>query len=57
VKTILIASAAALMTSILCTPLVVVHFRRRGLGQPIRIDGPQTHLVKRGTPTRPDRAG
>jgi phospho-N-acetylmuramoyl-pentapeptide-transferase len=51
VKTILIAAVVALMTSILCTPLVVVYFRRRGFGQEIRIDGPQTHLVKRGTPT------
>ena len=50
-KTILIAAVVALMTSILCTPLVVVYFRRRGFGQEIRIDGPQTHLVKRGTPT------
>jgi phospho-N-acetylmuramoyl-pentapeptide-transferase len=39
------------MTSILCTPMVVVYFRRHGFGQEIRIDGPQTHLVKRGTPT------
>jgi phospho-N-acetylmuramoyl-pentapeptide-transferase len=51
VKTILIAAIFALMTSILCTPLVVVYFRRRGFGQEIRIDGPQSHLVKRGTPT------
>jgi phospho-N-acetylmuramoyl-pentapeptide-transferase len=51
VKTILIAAVIALMTSILCTPMVVVYFRRRGFGQEIRIDGPQTHLVKRGTPT------
>jgi UDP-N-acetylmuramyl pentapeptide phosphotransferase/UDP-N-acetylglucosamine-1-phosphate transferase len=51
VKTILISAVFALMTSILCTPLVVVYFRRRGFGQEIRIDGPQTHLVKRGTPT------
>jgi phospho-N-acetylmuramoyl-pentapeptide-transferase len=51
VKTILIAAVFALMTSILCTPLVVVYFRRRGFGQEIRIDGPQSHLVKRGTPT------
>ncbi len=50
-KTILIAAVFALMTSILCTPLFVVYFRRRGFGQEIRIDGPQTHLVKRGTPT------
>ncbi|HEY2272140.1 MAG TPA: phospho-N-acetylmuramoyl-pentapeptide-transferase, partial [Jatrophihabitantaceae bacterium] len=35
----------------LCTPLVVAYFRRRGFGQEIRVDGPQTHLVKRGTPT------
>ncbi len=50
-KTILIAAVFALMTSILCTPMAVVYFRRRGFGQEIRIDGPQTHLVKRGTPT------
>src|SRR3546814_15779195 len=24
---------------------------RQGKGQPIRVDGPQTHLAKRGTPT------
>jgi phospho-N-acetylmuramoyl-pentapeptide-transferase len=51
VKTILIAAVFSLMTSILCTPMVVVWFRRRGFGQEIRIDGPQTHFVKRGTPT------
>ena len=50
-KTILVSAVFALMTSILCTPLVIVYFRRRGFGQEIRVDGPQTHLVKRGTPT------
>ncbi|GAB2461823.1 phospho-N-acetylmuramoyl-pentapeptide-transferase [Jatrophihabitans fulvus] len=50
-KTVLIAAIFALLTSILVTPLVVVYFRRRGFGQEIRLDGPQTHLVKRGTPT------
>ena len=50
-KTILIAAVASLMFTILCTPLVVAYFRRRGFGQEIRVDGPQTHLVKRGTPT------
>ncbi len=50
-KTILLAAVFALLTSILCTPLVVVWFRRRGFGQEIRSDGPQSHLVKRGTPT------
>ncbi|MDP9117388.1 MAG: phospho-N-acetylmuramoyl-pentapeptide-transferase [Actinomycetota bacterium] len=50
-KTILIAAVVSLLTSILCTPLVVAYFRRRGFGQEIRSDGPQSHLVKRGTPT------
>ncbi|WP_375498174.1 phospho-N-acetylmuramoyl-pentapeptide-transferase [uncultured Jatrophihabitans sp.] len=50
-KTILIAATFSLMTSILCTPMVIVYFRRRGFGQEIRLDGPQTHLIKRGTPT------
>jgi phospho-N-acetylmuramoyl-pentapeptide-transferase len=51
VKTILIAAVISLLTSILCTPLVVAFFRRRGFGQEIRTDGPKSHLVKRGTPT------
>jgi phospho-N-acetylmuramoyl-pentapeptide-transferase len=51
VKTILIAAVVSLLSSILCTPLVVAYFRRRGFGQEIRSDGPRTHLVKRGTPT------
>ena len=50
-RTVLIAAVVSLVTSILCTPLVVAYFRRRGFGQEIRVDGPQTHLVKRGTPT------
>ena len=50
-KTILIAALVSLVSSILCTPLVVAYFRRRGFGQEIRSDGPQTHLIKRGTPT------
>jgi phospho-N-acetylmuramoyl-pentapeptide-transferase len=51
VKTILIAAVVSLLSSILCTPLVVAYFRRRGFGQEIRSDGPQSHLIKRGTPT------
>ncbi|MGI8679183.1 MAG: phospho-N-acetylmuramoyl-pentapeptide-transferase [Jatrophihabitans sp.] len=50
-KIVLVAAIFSLLTSILCTPLVVVWFRRRGFGQEIRLDGPKTHLVKRGTPT------
>lgn len=50
-KTVLVAALASLISSILCTPLVVAYFRRHGFGQEIRDDGPQSHLVKRGTPT------
>jgi phospho-N-acetylmuramoyl-pentapeptide-transferase len=50
-KTILAAVVFSLLTSILCTPMVIVYFRRRGFGQEIRQDGPKTHLIKRGTPT------
>jgi phospho-N-acetylmuramoyl-pentapeptide-transferase len=51
VKTILVAAMVGLFASILFTPLVVKYFRRQGFGQEIRDDGPQSHLVKRGTPT------
>ena len=40
-KTILIAALFGLLSSILCTPLVVKYFRRQGFGQEIRDDGPQ----------------
>ncbi|SOD74329.1 phospho-N-acetylmuramoyl-pentapeptide-transferase [Jatrophihabitans sp. GAS493] len=50
-RTVLAAAVASLLCSILCTPLVVAYFRRHGFGQEIRDDGPQSHLVKRGTPT------
>lgn len=50
-KSVLIAATAALLISLLTTPLVVRLFRRQGYGQEIRDDGPKTHAVKRGTPT------
>ncbi|GAA3609578.1 phospho-N-acetylmuramoyl-pentapeptide-transferase [Agrococcus terreus] len=49
---VLLASAGiALLVSLLATPLFVRAFTRIGWGQFIRDDGPQTHHVKRGTPT------
>jgi len=51
VKTVLVAALASLLCSILCTPLAVQFFRKWGLGQEIREDGPPTHMIKRGTPT------
>ena len=46
------ASATALAIGLLLGPWFIAWLRRRqGKGQPIRADGPQSHLAKRGTPT------
>jgi phospho-N-acetylmuramoyl-pentapeptide-transferase len=47
-----IAVATALFLGLLIGPKFIGWLRvRQGKGQPIREDGPQTHLAKRGTPT------
>jgi phospho-N-acetylmuramoyl-pentapeptide-transferase len=51
VKSVLIAGGFGLVISILLTPLAIRAFRRHGLGQEIRDDGPESHLSKKGTPT------
>ena len=46
------ASATALVIGLLLGPWFISYLRtRQGKGQPIRDDGPQSHLAKRGTPT------
>ena len=46
------AVATALMIGLVIGPKFIGWLRvRQGKGQPIRADGPQTHLAKRGTPT------
>ncbi len=46
------ASATALLIGLLLGPWFISYLRdRQGKGQPIREDGPITHLAKRGTPT------
>ena len=50
-KTILVAGAVSLVLALFGTPLVIAMLRRYGYGQPIRVDGPKTHEIKRGTPT------
>ena len=46
------ATATALFLGLLIGPKFIGWLRiRQGKGQPIRADGPQTHLSKRGTPT------
>ena len=50
-KSVLIAASVALAVSMIGTPQAIRLLRRRGYGQEIREDGPQSHLTKRGTPT------
>ncbi len=46
------ASATAMAIGLLMGPWFIRWLRaRQGKGQPIRADGPQSHLAKRGTPT------
>lgn len=46
------AVATALLIGLIIGPKFIGWLRvRQGKGQPIRTDGPQTHLAKRGTPT------
>jgi phospho-N-acetylmuramoyl-pentapeptide-transferase len=46
------ASATALLIGLLIGPTFIRWLRsRQGKGQPIRTDGPQSHLAKSGTPT------
>jgi phospho-N-acetylmuramoyl-pentapeptide-transferase len=51
VKSVLVAASVALFISLVGTPQAIRLFRRRGYGQEIREDGPQSHQTKRGTPT------
>jgi phospho-N-acetylmuramoyl-pentapeptide-transferase len=50
-KTIILTGAVALITALLGTPVFIGLMRRRGYGQPIRVEGPKSHETKRGTPT------
>ncbi|MBC7047387.1 phospho-N-acetylmuramoyl-pentapeptide-transferase, partial [Salmonella enterica subsp. enterica serovar Heidelberg] len=46
------AVATALLIGLVIGPRFIGWLRiRQGKGQPIRDDGPQSHLAKRGTPT------
>ncbi len=47
---LLIASAIALMVSLIGTKALINWQSRHGIGQPIREDGPQGHVTKAGTP-------
>lgn len=48
---LMIAAGLGLVLSLFGTPVAIRFLRARGIGQHIREDGPQAHIVKRGTPT------
>ena len=50
-KGIVFAGALSIILSFILTPTLIRILAKRGVGQMIRDDGPQTHHVKRGTPT------
>ena len=45
------AVLTALLVSFLLGPSMIAWLRRLKVGQQVRVDGPQTHLTKQGTPT------
>ena len=46
------ATATALLLVMFFGPRIIASLRiRQGKGQPIRLDGPESHLLKKGTPT------
>ena len=48
---LLIAGGVSMGVSLVGTRALVPWLRARGVGQPIRLDGPEGHLTKAGTPT------
>ncbi|WP_199042170.1 phospho-N-acetylmuramoyl-pentapeptide-transferase [Glycomyces salinus] len=50
-RAVIIAAFVAFALTMALTPVAAKAFRRLKAGQPIRTDGPQTHLAKTGTPT------
>ena len=50
-RTILLSAAVSMAVALFGTPLAIRVFRRRGVGQQIRAEGPAGHMSKQGTPT------
>jgi len=51
VRAVIVAAVVAFFATIALTPVAIRLFSRLRAGQPIRTDGPKTHLSKKGTPT------
>ncbi len=47
----MVALGVSFLVTMLLYPWFIDQLRRRGVGQPIRDDGPQSHFSKEGTPT------
>ena len=50
-RALLLAGLLGLVLSLTITPTLIWLFKKIGWGQIIRVDGPSTHLTKRGTPS------
>ncbi len=48
---LLIAASSAMFVSLVGTRYLIPSLQARGVGQPIRLDGPRGHITKAGTPT------
>ncbi len=48
---LLLAGGIAMLTSLLGTRFLIPWLQARGVGQPIRVEGPEGHHTKAGTPT------
>jgi phospho-N-acetylmuramoyl-pentapeptide-transferase len=46
-----VTGGVSLLLALFGTPLIIWFLRRRGYGQPIRLEGLKSHETKRGTPT------
>ncbi|MGE5827617.1 MAG: phospho-N-acetylmuramoyl-pentapeptide-transferase [Micromonosporaceae bacterium] len=50
-RAVIVAAVISFLVSIFGTPLAIRLFTKLEFDQPIRTEGPKTHLTKRGTPT------
>ena len=48
---LLVAGGVSMILSLTLTPLLIRTLQARGIGQQIREDGPEGHIIKAGTPT------
>jgi phospho-N-acetylmuramoyl-pentapeptide-transferase len=48
---LLLAGGVAMIVALVGSPILIRWLQANGIGQPIREDGPQGHLIKAGTPT------